>query len=268
MAFFPFSFLYLLSSGWKNKATVAGRNSGLVVDITKFLPSAAGFLVEKEINNLMSILNPKKPFTVIIGGAKEDKIDVIKRLIRKVDNLIISGVLSNTFLKASGIDIEHSKFTPQSIDFAKEILNKYRKKINLPLDVVVADKFDKNAKSKVVPVDKIPHDWITMDIGPKTINLYKEKLKKSKTIFWAGPIGVFEFKIFSNGTKTIAEFISKLDATTVIGGGDSASAVEKFNLHDKMTFVSTGGGASLGFIEGKKLPALKALEESYKKFKK
>lgn len=236
--------------------------------ITKFLPSTAGFLVEKEINNLTPILSPKKPFTVIIGGAKEDKIEVIKSLIKKVDNLIVSGALSNTFLKANGVDIEHSKFTPESIDFAKNILKKYKKKIILPLDVVVADKFDKNADSKIVSVDNIPHDWMTMDIGPKTINLYIEKLKKSKTIFWAGPVGVFEFDKFANGTKTIAKFISNLNAVTVIGGGDSASAVEKFNLHDKMTFVSTGGGASLEFIEGKKLPALKALEKSYKKFKK
>ena len=244
------------------------RAHASVDTITKFLPSAAGFLVEKEIDNLTPIINPKKPFTVIIGGAKEDKIEVIKSLINKVDYLIISGILSNTFLKAQGTDIEHSKFSSESIDFAKNIISKYEKKILLPLDVVVADKFDKNANSKVVSVDNIPHDWMTMDIGPKTIKLYKKKLKKSKTIFWAGPVGVFEFDKFANGTRAIAEFISNLDATTVIGGGDSASAVEKYNLQDKMTFVSTGGGASLAFVEGKKLPALKALEESYKKFKK
>ncbi len=244
------------------------RAHASVYAVTKFLPSAIGFLVEKEVKNLKPILTPKKPFIVIIGGAKEDKIDVIKSIINKVDYLIIGGVLSNTFLKASDVDIKSSKFSPESIGFAKDMLKKYKEKIILPLDVVVAEKFAKDANSKIVTVDKIPANWLIMDIGPKTIELYKKKLRKSKTIFWAGPIGVFEFDKFSKGTKAIAEFISKLDAITVIGGGDSASAVEKFNLHDKMTFVSTGGGASLEFIEGKQLPALKALEESYQRIKK
>lgn len=236
--------------------------------ITEFLPSAAGLLLEDEIKNLTPILNPKKPFVVIIGGAKEDKIEVIKNIINKVDHLIIGGVLSNTFLKANGIDIKSSKYSHESLEIAEELLDDYKAKIVLPMDVVVADKFDKDAISKTVSVDKIPPKSIIMDIGPKTTKLYKEKLANAKTVFWGGPIGVFEFDKFSRGTKKVAEFIASLKAVTVIGGGDSASAVEKFNLEKKMNFVSTGGGASLEFIEGKELPAIKALEENYKKFKK
>ena len=212
-------------------------------------------------------LEAEKPFAAIIGGAKADKIGVMRTLLSKVDSLIVGGVLANTFLKAKGVDIKKSKFDEESLQFAKEFIG--NNKILLPIDVVVSDKFDENAESKEVSVNKIPNSWMVMDIGSETIELYKEKLKDSKTILWAGPLGVFEFKKFAKGTKEIANFIATLNATTIIGGGDSAAAVEKFGFAEKMTHMSTGGGASLEFIEKDgKLPALVALEEAYKDFKK
>ena len=212
-----------------------------------------------------NLSNPKKPYVAIIGGAKADKIGVIKSLLTKCDKLIIGGVLANTFLKAKGIDIGASKFDEETLSFADEILELGRDKIVLPVDFVVADKFDNNANSK--EVDAIPENWLALDIGAKTIKKYQEILKNAKTILWAGPLGVFEFDKFANGTKQIADFISKQGATTIIGGGDSAAAVEKLGYAGKMTYVSTGGGASLELIQGKKLPGIGALEESYKKFK-
>jgi phosphoglycerate kinase len=242
------------------------RKHASVDSITKFLPSGAGFLVEKEVKELGKLLKPEKPFAAIIGGAKADKIGVIRSLLPKVDYLIIGGVLADTFLKSEGIDIKASKFDEESMKAAKEFIN--NEKIILPVDCIIADKFDENAKSKEADFNEIPDDWMIMDIGSKTIEMYKEKLKRAKTIVWAGPLGVFEFNKFSNGTKSIAGFIASLDATTIIGGGDSAAAVEKFKLSEKMTHVSTGGGASLEFIEKEgKLPALVALEKNYDKFK-
>ncbi len=184
----------------------------------------------------------------------------------KVNNLIIGGVLANTFLKSKGVDIKNSKFDEESLKSAKEFAN--NEKILLPIDSVIANKFDGNAESKETDINGIVDDWIIMDIGSKTIQAYKEKLKDAKTVLWAGPLGVFEFDKFSRGTREIAEFIASLNAVTIIGGGDSAAAVKKFGLEEKMTHVSTGGGASLEFIEKEgKLPALVALEESHKKFK-
>ncbi len=240
------------------------REQASVFSVPKFLPSCAGFLVQNEIEQLSKLLKPKKPFIAIIGGAKADKIGVIRSLLPKVDNMIIGGVLANTFHKARGTDIKSSKFDDETLELAKEFIDD--KKIILPEDAVAADKYGENAKSRNVKIEEIPDGWLIMDIGKKTIEDYKEILKDAKTVVWGGPLGVFEFKKFSNGTKEIAKFISELNATTIIGGGDSAAAVDKFNLADKMTHVSTGGGASLQFIEKEgKLPALVALEEAAKK---
>ena len=232
--------------------------------ITKFLPSCAGFLLQKEINELSKLLKPEKPFIAIIGGAKADKIKVIKSLLHKVDCMIVGGVLANTFQKAKGVDIKASKFDEKTLNLAKNFVNE--EKIILPEDVVVADKFEENAQSKNVNVNNIPDNWMVMDIGNKTIKNYKDKLKNAKTVLWAGPLGVFEFEKFSNGTRQIAKFIANLNAITIIGGGDLTAAIYKFGLADKMTYVSTGGGASLEFIEKEgKLPALVVLEEAAKK---
>lgn len=235
--------------------------------VTKYLQSAAGFLVEKELRIMgKAIEAPDKPFIGILGGVKiSDKIKVIENLLAKVDNLLIGGAMIFTFFKAQGKNTGSSKVETEYVDLAKELLS--NKKIMLPVDVVAADKFDANANSKVVDAGSIPDGWSGLDIGPETIKNYKEILENAKTVLWSGPMGVFEFDKFANGTKEIAEFLSGLKATTIVGGGDSAAAVEKFGYADKLTHVSTGGGASLEFFEGKKLPGIEALEESYKRFR-
>lgn len=234
---------------------------------TKYLKSAAGFLVEKELRIMgKAIEAPDKPFIGILGGAKiSDKIKVIENLLTKVDKLLIGGAIIFTFFKAQGKNIGNSKFEEECIDLAKKLLQ--NKKIVLVVDIVIADKFDANANSKIVDINNMPNDWIGLDIGPETIKNYKEILKNAKTVLWSGPLGVFEFDKFANGTKQIAEFLATLKATTIVGGGDTAAAVEKFGFASRLTHVSTGGGASLEFFEGKKLPGIEALEESYKKFK-
>ncbi|RMF54351.1 phosphoglycerate kinase [Candidatus Woesearchaeota archaeon] len=235
------------------------RDHASMTGIPKFIPGCVGLLVEKEIR-MLSLENPRKPFVAIIGGAKADKISVIRNLLKKVDKLIIGGVLANTFLKAEGFDVQSSKCDRESFDVAKEILSEHKDKIVLPTDCVVADEFDEEAKSRNVGVDSIPEGWMILDIGEKTIEEYKKTLETAKTVVWGGPIGVFEWDKFANGTREIAEFIAKLSATTIIGGGDSAAAIRKYGLEDKVDHVSTGGGASLQLLAGNELPALKALE--------
>ena len=236
--------------------------------IPKFLPSCAGLLVEKEITIMGKAMEaPDKPFIAILGGVKiSDKIKVIENLLKKVDKLLIGGAMIFTFFKAQGKNIGNSKLEEEYTDLAGKLLQD--KKIILPVDIVIADKFDANANSKVVDSNNIPNGWIGLDIGPKTIENYKQTLKNAKTVIWSGPLGVFEFEKFANGTKEIARFLTTLKATTIVGGGDSAAAVEKFGFADKLTHVSTGGGASLEFIEKEgRLPALVALEEACKKAK-
>ncbi len=235
--------------------------------VTKYLKSAAGLLVEKELRIMGKAMeSPEKPFIGILGGAKiSDKIKVIENLLAKVDKLLIGGAMIFTFFKAQGRNVGASKVEDGYVDLAKKLLK--NKKILLPVDVVVADNFDANANSKVVAANNIPNDWMGLDIGPETIQSYKKILKNAKTVVWSGPMGVFEFEKFATGTKEIAEFLSTLKATTIVGGGDSAAAVEKFGYAGKLTHVSTGGGASLEFFEGKKLPGIEALEESYKRLK-
>lgn len=234
--------------------------------VTKYLPSAAGFLLEKEIEYLgNAVANPNRPFVAILGGAKvKDKIRVIDNLLNKVDALLIGGGMAYTFLKANGKTIGASKLDKDGLETAKLALEKAAKKnipILLPIDNVVADKFDANANTKLVGED-IPEGWIGLDIGPKTVKAFEDKLKDAKTVVWNGPLGVFEMDKFANGTAKIARFLAGLKGiTAVIGGGDTAAAISKFKVEEKMTHVSTGGGASLEYLEGRGLPGIDALQD-------
>lgn len=233
--------------------------------VTHYLKSVAGFLLEKEIKYLGDCLeSPGKPFIAILGGSKvSDKIGVIENLLNKVDGILIGGGMAYTFLKAQGKPIGNSKLENDKIDIAKSILNKSNEKrinIILPVDNVVCDKIDANASVKTVG-ENIPDGWIGVDIGPKTVENFKRELKTAKTIVWNGPLGIFEMEKFAKGTKVIAEFIAGLKAISIIGGGDTAAAIAKFGLSDKMTHISTGGGASLEFMEGKALPGIAALTD-------
>ena len=244
------------------------RAHASVSAITKFLPSCAGFLVEKEIKELGKLLSPEKPFVAIVAGAKADKIGALKVLAEKADKILVAGVLSNTLLKAKGVNIGSSKFDEERFTVAKELIKLTGKKLVLPVDFVVADKFDNNANTQTVAIDKIPKGWMSMDIGHETIKNYKNELKDAKTVLWVGPLGVFEMEKFSAGTKEIGKFLGNVNATVIVGGGDTGAAINAFELADKMAYVSTGGGASLEFIEKEgKLPALVALEGAYNKAK-
>lgn len=234
--------------------------------IAKHVPAVSGFLMQKELDVLGKALsNPERPFTAIIGGAKvKDKIGVIESLLEKVDHLIIGGGLSFTFIKAQGHDIGKSLLEEDKIELAKSFIEKAQAKgvqLHMPIDAVVANEFSKDAETKIVDVDAIPADWMGLDIGPKTAAHYAEVIEKSKLIIWNGPMGVFEMAPFANGTKTVAEAMATTAGYTVIGGGDSAAAVEKFEVADKMDHISTGGGASLELMEGKELPGIVALND-------
>jgi phosphoglycerate kinase len=235
--------------------------------IAHHLPAAAGFLMEKELDVLGKALsNPERPFTAIVGGAKvKDKIGVIDHLLDKVDNLIIGGGLAYTFIKAQGHDVGKSLLEEDKIDLAKSFMEKAKEKgVNfyMPVDVVVADDFSNDANTQIVAIDSIPSDWEGLDAGPKSREIYAEVIKNSKLVIWNGPMGVFELDAFAGGTKAVAEALAKAtDTYSVIGGGDSAAAVEKFGLADKMSHISTGGGASLEFMEGKELPGVVALND-------
>jgi len=233
--------------------------------VTHFLKSAAGFLLEKEIKYLGgAVSNPQKPFMVILGGAKvSDKIGVIENLLPKCDAIIVGGGMAYTFLKAQGKQIGNSKLEKDKLDLAKSILEqakKLNKEILLPVDNVVVDNIDPHALTEIVG-DNIPDGKIAVDIGPETIKLFEDKLKSAKTIVWNGPLGIFEMDAFSKGTLEVAKFIATLDTTSIIGGGDTAAAIAKFKLEDKMSHISTGGGASLEFLEGKTLPGIAALTD-------
>lgn len=239
------------------------RNHASMTTITKFLPSYAGFLFEREMTVLTRIIhNPKKPFIVIIGGAKPDKIDVIRNLLNIADKIIIGGVLANTFLKAMGANIGNSKFDLKSLNDAKSLLAQSKGKIVLPLDAFVAKSIEKGENSRIVKIDKITDDCMIGDIGPDTIVLYKKTLKHANTVVWSGPLGAFEYEKFEGGTHEIALFLSGLKTKVIIGGGDSAAAIKQLGLESDITYISTAGGAFLEFLSGKKLPAVKALEES------
>jgi phosphoglycerate kinase len=233
--------------------------------VTHFLKSVAGLLLEKEIKYLGDAVgNPQKPFMVILGGAKvTDKIGVIENLLPKCDAIIIGGGMAYTFLKAQGKQIGNSKLEKEKLEVAKSILDKAKqlnKEILLPIDHVVVDNIDANAKTEIVG-ENIPDGKIAVDIGPKTIKLFEEKLKSARTIVWNGPVGIFEIDAFSKGTKALANFIGGLKCISIIGGGDTAAAIAKFKLEERMSHISTGGGASLEFLEGKILPGIAALTD-------
>jgi phosphoglycerate kinase len=234
--------------------------------IAHHLPAVSGLLMEKELDVLgKAINNPERPFTAIIGGAKvKDKIDVINNLLNIADNVLIGGGLSYTFIKALGNEIGKSLVDNDKLDLALEFIQKAKDKgVNflLPVDIVVTDDFSANANTQIVPIDGIPAEWEGIDIGPKTREMFADVIKNSKLVVWNGPMGVFEIEPFSHGTRAVAEACATSEAYTVIGGGDSAAATEKFHLADKMNHISTGGGASLEFMEGKALPGVVALND-------
>lgn len=234
--------------------------------IADYIPAVSGFLIEKELKFLgEAVNNPKRPFAAVMGGAKvKDKIPVITNLLDKVDILIVGGGMAYTFFKSQGYSIGNSLLDEEGLELAGDILKLAQEKgvkFMLPVDVVAADEFANDSPHDVYPVDAIPENRMGLDIGPKTIELFTEALKSAKTIVWNGPMGVFEMDTFAVGTKAIAECLAECDATTVIGGGDSAAAVTKFGLADKMTHISTGGGASLEFLEGIELPGIAVIED-------
>lgn len=244
----------------------AHRAHSSTTGIADYIPAVSGFLIEKELKFLGdAVNNPERPFAAIMGGAKvKDKIPVITNLLDKVDILIVGGGMAYTFFKSQGYSIGKSLLDEEGLELAGEILEKASEKgvkFMLPVDVVAADEFSNDSPRAVFDVDEIPDDKMGMDIGPETIELYTDTLKTAKTVVWNGPMGVFEMDNFAVGTKAIAECLAEIDATTVIGGGDSAAAVAKFGLADKMTHISTGGGASLEFLEGIELPGIAVIEE-------
>ncbi|MFN3283197.1 MAG: phosphoglycerate kinase [Pseudothermotoga sp.] len=240
------------------------------VGIAAFIPSVAGFLMEKEIEFLSKVTyEPEHPYVVVLGGAKvSDKIGVITNLLNKADKLLIGGAMMFTFLKAQGASVGSSLVEDDKLELAKEILSQAEQKkvqIVLPVDTLIAQKMEAGAQTRVVQIkDGIPEGWMGLDIGPETIKLFEESLRDAKTVVWNGPTGVFEIDDFARGTKAVAEMIAKVKGTTVIGGGDSAAAVAKFGLESAYSHVSTGGGASLEFLEGKELPGISSIADKKK----
>ena len=235
--------------------------------VAKYLPAVAGYLMIKELDYLINAVeDPKRPFTAIVGGKKvSDKILVLNRLLDICDNLLIGGGMAYTFFKAQGIEIGDSILDEKGLDLAKEVMEKakkHNKQLLLPVDIVAADDFSNDAETRSVPADYgIPKGWQGLDIGFNTIKKFKKVLQDSETILWNGPLGVFELDAFANGTMQIAQFLANSGKTTIIGGGDTASAVENFGYGGKMTHISTGGGASLELLEGKVLPGVAALND-------
>lgn len=244
----------------------AHRAHASTAGIAEYLPSVSGLLLEKELDVLGKALSqPERPFTAIIGGAKvKDKIGVIDHLLDKVDNLIIGGGLSYTFIKAKGYEIGNSLLEEDKLELAETFIKVAEEKgvnMYLPIDATVASSFSNDAETKVVKIEDIPADWMGLDIGPETAKLYSDVIKDSKLIIWNGPMGVFEMDAFENGTRSVAQAMAETEGYTIIGGGDSAAAAEQFKVADKMDHISTGGGASLEFMEGKNLPGVSALTD-------
>ena len=233
------------------------------VGVADYLPAAAGFLLEKEINYLGNVIaNPERPFVAILGGAKVGgKIGLINNLIDKVDRILIGGGMANTFFAAQGYKMGDSLVEDEALELAEELLGKAKGKLKLPVDVVIADEFSNDAISKIIKVGDVPDNWRILDIGPETLEAYGEIVNDCKTVVWNGPMGVFEFPSFAEGTFKLAKIISETEAITIVGGGDSAAAIMQAGLSDKITHISTGGGASLQMLEGAKLPGLEALTD-------
>ena len=244
----------------------AHRAHSSTTGVADYLPAVSGFLIEKELNFLGTALeNPERPFMAILGGKKvSDKIGVINALLEKVDVLMIGGAMAYTFFKAMGYNVGNSICELDKLDLAKELMEKAKEKgvkLMLPVDTKVGKEFDPNTESKIVKYTEIPDGWEGYDIGTETIEMYSNELKNAKTVIWNGPVGLFEFDQFAVGTNSIARALADIDAIKIIGGGDSAAAVEKAGLAEKFTHISTGGGASLEFLEGKKLPGIEALQD-------
>lgn len=244
----------------------AHRAHASTTGIADYIPGVSGFLIEKELKFLgNAVNNPERPFVAILGGAKvSDKIGVIDSLLDKVDTLMIGGGMAYTFFKAQGYNVGNSLCEVEKTGLALEAMEKAKEKgvkLLLPIDTKIGKEFKPDTESKTVAWTEIPDEWEGFDIGEKTIEMFKNELKNAKTVIWNGPLGLFEFDQFAIGTNEIAKTLAELDATTIIGGGDSAAAVEKAGLADKMTHISTGGGASLEFLEGKKLPGIECLQD-------
>lgn len=244
----------------------AHRAHASTAGIAQHLPAVAGFLMEKELANLgKAVNNPERPFVAIIGGAKvSDKIGVIENLLGKVDTLIIGGGMANTFLKAQGYQVGKSLVEEDKVDLAKELMAKAKSnQVNLllPTDAVVAVALEADAEHKVVPVNEIPEDWMVLDIGPASAAAFAQAVQQANTVVWNGPMGVFEMDAFAKGTEAVARALAESQATSIVGGGDSVAAVNKVGVADKISHISTGGGASLEFLEGKVLPGVAALQD-------
>lgn len=244
----------------------AHRAHASTVGVAELLPAAAGFLIQRELEFLGRALeNPEKPFLAVLGGAKvSDKIGVIRNLLPKVDALAIGGGMAYTFLKAQGHEVGQSLVDEERVELAQELMEEAKQhdvELLLPVDVVVADRFAEDAARKVVDVTEIPADWQGLDIGPKTRKLFAKQIERAQTIVWNGPMGVFEWAPFAEGTEEVAKAMAASGGVTIVGGGDSAAAVAQYGLSDKVSHVSTGGGASLEFLEGKELPGIAALQD-------
>jgi phosphoglycerate kinase len=231
--------------------------------VARFLPGVAGFLMEKEIKYLgQAVADPKRPFVAILGGAKiSDKIGVIKNLLGKADVILIGGGMANTFLAAKGLAMADSLVEAEALEIARELLAISGDKLHLPVDLVLGDKFDAEAQLKVVPTGDVPAGWRVLDIGPKTMAAFANVLKGAGTVVWNGPMGVFEFPRFAEGTYGVAKAVAASGAVSIVGGGDSVAAIQQSGLADKITHISTGGGASLEMLEGLTLPGLAALQD-------
>jgi phosphoglycerate kinase len=244
----------------------AHRAHASTAGVAAYLPAVAGYLLSRELDVMGGALeNPVRPFVAILGGAKvSDKIGVIRNLLSKCDCLVIGGGMANTFIKAAGYETGKSLVDEESLGLAKELMQEAKEKgvkMLLPVDVVVAEAFDKDAAHKAVELSEIPADWMALDIGPKTAELYAKEVRSAMTVIWNGPMGVFEMPAFAEGTKAVAQACADCKGTTIIGGGDSASAIKKLGFADKVTHISTGGGASLEFLEGIELPGVAALND-------
>ena len=242
------------------------RAHASTVGVTAFLPSVMGLLMEKELELLGGLLEePERPFVVVLGGNKiSDKLGVIDSFLEIADTIITGGGMCFTLIKSMGLDVGHSLVEEDQLNQITNAMKKARRKgvrVLMPIDFVVADRFDKSANYRVVPTEAIPPGWMGLDIGPATVEKYCKIIAEARTVFWNGPMGVFEMPAFANGTKSIAECIAKAKATTIVGGGDSDAALRQFGLTDKMDFISTGGGAAMRLLEGKKLPAVEALTD-------
>jgi len=242
------------------------RAHASVVGIAKYLPAVSGFLMEKELKALNEALeNPQRPFAALIGGAKiSEKLAILENIVNRVDALLIGGGMAATFIKGMGYNVGASRVEDDKLDYVNQLKEKAKSlgvRLRLPQDVLVADKLEAGANTAVVPVTKIPNGWVIADIGPGTIKEFSKELRKCKTVVWNGPVGVFEIPQFAEGTRHLAKVLADLEATTVIGGGSTAEAVIEMGLADKMSHVSTGGGASLELLEGKVLPGVAALQD-------